>query len=143
MMAETIAAGGLEFFIENRTTAADGGPSLQVRVKEDERLVQLMRFDMLYKGPHYHYAPDGQNIRYDVDPLTLDDGIGWAIGLLQRKLPEMLTKAGHESLAGSVDQGAIARALPGIEARWREMPPEKPKHPAGMAGGADIAHQAP
>jgi hypothetical protein len=138
-MAETIAAGGLEFFIENRTTAADGGPSLQVLVQEEGQRVQLMRFDMFYKGPHYHYAPDGQNIRYDVDPLTLDDGIGWAIGLLQRKLPEMLAKAGHESLLGSLDQSAVASALPGIEARWREMPPEKPMHPAGMAGGPDIA----
>ena len=133
-MAETIVAGGLEFFVENRTVAADGGPSLQVRVKEKEQLVQLLRFDMFHKGPHYHYAPDGQNIRYDVDPLTLDDGIGWVIGLLERKLPALLTKAGYESILGSVDRDAVARALPDIEMRWRAMPPEAAAHPPMTTG---------
>src|SRR5205814_4335549 len=92
-MAETVEAGDLLFFFENRVTGSDGGPSLQVRAEVEGRAVQLLRFDMFYKQPHYHYAPDGRNIRYDIDPLTLDDGIAWAIGLLRAKLPQLIEKA--------------------------------------------------
>ena len=122
-MPETIATGGLEFFVENRMTAQDGGPSLQVLAKVDDKVVQLLRFDMFYKQPHYHYDPNGINIRYDVDPLTLDDGIGWAVGLIHGKLPRLIAKAGHEGMLSREDEAAVIAALPQIEARWRAQEP--------------------
>lgn len=120
-MGETITAGGLEFFMENRTSAQDGGPSLRVFGMVDGQKVQLLRFDMFRVQPHYHYAPTGQNLRYDLDPLTMDDGIGWVISLLSRKLPQMLAKAGYEGLVSAHDSAAIAAALPEIERRWRAI----------------------
>ena len=93
-MAETIAAGGLAFFVENRAVGEDGGTSLQVLATVDDQVVQLLRFDMFYKQPHYHYAPNAQDIRYDLDPLTVDDGIGWAVGLVSNKLLQLVAKAG-------------------------------------------------
>ena len=136
-MAETIEAGGLHFFFENRATSSDGGPSLQVRAQVEGKTVQLLRFDMFYKQPHYHYAPNGTNIRYDVDPLTLDDGIGWAIGLLRAKLPQLLVKAEYpQALSPDLTAAALA-ALPEIEAAWRmEEPaamPEAAGQPATMS----------
>lgn len=125
-MGETIAAGGLEFFVENRTVGEDGGPSLQVRATVEEQTVQLLRFDMFHKQPHYHYAPNGQDIRYSVDPLILDDGIGWVISLLRRKLPQLIAKAGYQGIMGWVDQGAVAAALPRIEGRWRALGQAEP-----------------
>ena len=123
-MAETIEAGGLLFFFENRATGSDGGPSLQVRAEVEGRRVQLLRFDMFYKQPHYHYAPDGRNIRYDIDPLTLDDGIGWAIGLLRAKLPQLIAKADYPEPLSSQTTAAVLAALPAIEAGWRTQKPE-------------------
>ena len=122
-MAETITTGGLEFFVEHRTAAADGGPSLQVLAKLEDRAVQLLRFDMFYKQPHYHYEPNGQNIRYDLDPLTIDDGIGWAVSLIRSKLPQLIAKAGHEGILSAEDAAAVSAALPKIEARWRAQEP--------------------
>jgi hypothetical protein len=130
-MGESIAIGSLEFVIENRTVGEDGGPSLQVRATVEGQKVQLLRFDMFHKQPHYHYAPHGLDLRYTLDPLTVDDGIGWVTGLLGRKLPQLITKAGYEGLLESVDQGAVAAALPGIERRWRALGPEAPR-PAGQ-----------
>jgi hypothetical protein len=118
-MAETISAGRLDYFVENRMTAGDGGPSLQVLTTTGEQTVQLLRFDMFYKQPHYHYEPDGKNIRYDLDPLTVDDGIGWAVGLLRAKLPDLLAKAGYEGLLAGEDSAAALAALPEVETRWR------------------------
>jgi hypothetical protein len=122
-MGETISAGGLDFFVENRMTASDGGPSLQVLASVDNQTVQLLRFDMFDKQPHYHYEPNGRNIRYDLDPLTVDDGIGWAVGLVRAKLPQLLTKAGHEQLLTPADVDAAVAALTEVEARWREQKP--------------------
>ena len=122
-MGETVAAGGLEFWVENRRTGEDGGPSLQVRAHVVNDTVQLLRFDMFYKLPHYHYAPNGIDIRYNVDSLVVDDGIGWVISLLRTKLPELLEKAGYETLIGAVDRTAVTLALPGIRsARDQKQP---------------------
>ena len=120
-MGETIAVGGLEFYLENRTLGQDGGPSLQVLGTTDGGRVQLLRFDMFRKQPHYHYAPTSQNLRYDLDPLTVDDGIGWVISLLQNKLSQMLAKAGYEGLAPQSNLADVTAALPEIERRWRAV----------------------
>ena len=120
-MGETIAVGGLEFSMENRTAGQDGGPSLQVLGIVDGMKVQLLRFDMFQKQPHYHYAPTGQNLRYELDPLTMDDGIHWVVSLLSHKLAQMVSKAGYEGLATQSNVDAVTTALPEIERRWRGL----------------------
>ena len=123
-------AAAAKAWVENRRTGEDGGPSLQVRATTAGETVQLLRFDMFYKQPHYHYAPNGHNIRYNLDPLTQDDGIGWVISLLRHKLPQLLAKAGQEGLASSQDIAAVAVALQDIETTWRAQ------EPAGVLSGA-------
>lgn len=118
-MGETIAVGGFEFLVENRRAGEDGGPSLQVLSTVDGVKVQLLRFDMFHKDPHYHYAPTGQNIQYHVDPLTVDDGISWVMRLLSNKFPQAVTKAGYEERAAQGERDAVRQALPEIERRWR------------------------
>lgn len=118
-MGDTIMAGGLEFHVENRTGGQDGGPSIQVRGTVDGERLQLLRFDMLHKQPHYHYAPTGQDLRYNLDPLTIDDGIGWVMNLLRTKLPRLVSKAGYEEFAGQIGVDEATAALPEIERKWR------------------------
>ena len=120
-MAETIVAGALQFHAEDRSTGRDGGPSLQVYCTDAGSPVQILRFDMFRNQPHYHYAPMGQDLRYNLDPLTLDDGIGWVIGLLGSKLPQVLAKAGYEQLATPENVSAAMAALPEVERRWRAV----------------------
>lgn len=118
---ETLSAGGFEFVMENRDQRADedGGPSLQVLGMVNGARVELLRFDMFRVQPHYHYAPDGKNLRYSLDPLLVDDGIAWALALISRKLPQLLAKAGYEDLATAQALAGVAAALPDIERRWR------------------------
>ena len=129
-MGEIITAGGLDFFVENRMTGSDGGPSLQVLAGPKDEKLQLLRFDMFYGQPHYHYAPNGKNIRYDLDPLTFDDGMGWAIGLLRARLPQLLEKAEYEGLTEEARDAALA-ALPQVEAAWRLQKPAAAPTAAG------------
>lgn len=120
-MGETITAGGLEFHVENRFVrqGEDGGPSLQVYGTVEGNRLQLLRFDMFHKQPHYHYAPMGQNLRYDLDPLALDDGIGWTANLLRTKLPQLVAKAGYEGCLTPSNANEAAAAVQEIERRWR------------------------
>ncbi len=120
-MGETLTAGDLEFFVESRMQGSgqDGGPTMRVNSVVDGNKVELLRIDMFRVQPHYHYAPGGKNLRYDLDPLTIDDGIGWAIGLVSKKLPQMLAKAGYEQLASQGNLDAAAKLLPEVERRWR------------------------
>ncbi len=120
-MEAIIATADLEFLVENRVGERDGGPSIQVRTTVDGQGVQVLRFDMFRIQPHYHYAPMGMNLRYDVDPLTVDDGIGWAISLLTSKLPQLVEKAGHPQLATPDNMDAAVRVLPEVERRWRAL----------------------
>ena len=122
-MTETIKAGAFEFCLENRGNRedGDGGPSLQILGVIDGEKIQLLRFDMFRINPHYHYAPDGQNLRYSLDPLTLDDSIGWVINLIGNKMPQLLAKAGHEGLATPADLAAVHTVLPDIERRCRAI----------------------
>ncbi len=85
----------------------------------DGNRVQLLRFDMFRVQPHYHYAPNGANLRYNLDPLIIDDGIGWVMSLFERKLPALVAKAGYESLVTDETSAAVAKMLPEIERRWR------------------------
>jgi hypothetical protein len=129
-MGETISVGNLEFFVEMRSGATDGGPSLQVRSEIDGRRVQLLRFDMFRVQPHYHYDPNGRDIRYNLDPLTVDDGIDWALWLLGGKLEQMIAKAGYEGLLSEDTVNAVQQALPEIETRWRVVSEEPAATPS-------------
>ena len=120
-MSETITVGGLDIRIENRRVGQDGGLSMRVLGESDGAQVQLLRFDIFDKKPHYHYAPDGKNIEYDLDPLTCEDGVAWVMTQLHSKLPAMISKAGYNALAGRVDHQAVVAALPSIEKQWRAL----------------------
>lgn len=120
-MSETITVGGLDIRIENRRVGEDGGLSMKVMAEVEGAQVQLLRFDIFDKKPHYHYAPDGVNIHYDLDPLTCEDGVAWVMTQLHGKLPAMISKAGYEALAGKVDHQAVVAALPDIEKQWRAL----------------------
>jgi hypothetical protein len=87
----------------------------------DGARVELLRIDMFHNLPHYHYAPMGVNLRYDLDPLTIDDGIGWATAFLSKKLPAMVAKAGYEQLLRPGDADEAIAAIPEIERRWRAV----------------------
>ena len=121
-MAETMTVEGLEFVMENRAVGEDGGPSIRVQGAVEGRPVEMLRFDMFFKVPHYHYDPNGTDLRYDLDPLTHGDTIGWVMEQFRERLPQMVAQAGYQALSEAIDQGAVAAALPEIERRWRALP---------------------
>ena len=108
---ERIPAGNVDFYVETREGARDGGPSIQVKATIDDSDVQLLRFDCFRGRPHYHYAPTGFGAGYDIDPTLVSDSLAWVITQLGTNLGPMLERAGHPALAETVDPAAVAGAL--------------------------------
>jgi hypothetical protein len=129
-MSETIKAGDLDFHLENREQGEgrDGGPTMRVTSHIGSRNVELLRIDMFRMKPHYHYdpGPEGKNLRYDLDPLLIDDGIDWAVSFVSKKLPQMLEKAGYPQLATSANIEAAAKVMPEVEKTWRAQGAKEP-----------------
>ena len=114
-----IPAGILEFAVTHRAVGGDGGATLQVYGEVDGKRVQLLRFDCFQKAPHYHYDPDGQNVEYKLDTLTMGDPIEWTLHQLRVNLSRMVLKAGYEPLAKKVDPQLVASALAKLEPALR------------------------
>ena len=116
--------GVIEFTVSHRDASqvdegVDGGDTVRVYTDLEGQRVQLLRFDMFKIRPHFHYAPDGKNEEWNLDPLTTGDTIEWAREQIRTRLPEMIAQAGYEEVAQQVDTKAIASVLPHIEAALR------------------------
>lgn len=126
-MEDTVVAGGLEFVMEYVVNSprehGDSGPGMLVFGTVGGEKVQFLRFDMYDNGPHFHYGSPSTGLRYNLDPLTMDDRIGWVMELLRSKLSQMITKAGFEEGLPDIDFSAISAQLPEIERRWRAQHP--------------------
>lgn len=104
---ETIDLGGLCFVVGHRTLGDDGGAAIEVYGEVEGMPVQVLRFDCFRKSPHYHLAPEGEDARRDLDPLS-GDCLEWALEQIKSRMPQMLREAGFARLADSIDARALA-----------------------------------
>jgi hypothetical protein len=81
----------------------------------DGKETELLRFDCFDNAPHYHYAPEQQNVRIMLDPTVTGNPLRWSMAQLATRLPAMLTQADYESLAQQVDLGMVGKKLTELE----------------------------
>ena len=82
----------------------------------------MLAFDCFNEAPHYHYGPRNKNHRIFFDNVLIPDTLGWTLGQFKnRKLGDMLTRAGYPGVAADLDQDAIDDLMPAMEKRAREM----------------------
>lgn len=114
-------AGIVSFALQYRALMPDQGVSLQVVSCVDGEEKELLRFDCFDQNPHYHYDPNGRNIRYDMDKTTAGNPVGWTLKQLRGRLPEMLKKAGYEDIATKLDCPLVLSKLDQVEEAARYM----------------------
>ncbi len=114
-------AGAVTFALQYRALMPDQGVSLQVVSNVDGEEKELLPFDCFAQRPHYHYDPDGKNIRYDMDKTTAGNPVGWTLRQLRARLPEMLKKAGYEDIANKLDCNLVLSKLDQVEEAARYM----------------------
>lgn len=120
MNEKVFDVGGVELHVDQRNFGSDGGPSVRVYGEADGENIQLLRFDCFRKDPHYHYDPSGKNDQRSLDKTSVPDSVAWTIEQLGQNLVEMIHTAGYASVAGQVDQAAVAQVLPEVESLMRD-----------------------
>jgi hypothetical protein len=114
-----IPAGNVEFHVETREGGRDGGPSIQMRASVGGEDVQILRFDCFRIRPHYHYAPGGDDARYDIDPTLVSDSLAWVMAQLRSNLAPMVERAGYPAVAEAIDPSALLGPLSEVEAHFQ------------------------
>jgi hypothetical protein len=99
---------------------ADQGVIIDVEGHVDGADTALLRFTCFDIERSYTYAPDGKGKVCRMDPIVDGNPIGWSIKQLRSHLPEMLSAAGFEAIAGSVDTQLVAQKLDEVDAVARE-----------------------
>ncbi len=143
----TIEAGAISFQVKyvdqdgrrnDGTRQPEQGVSLQVLGEVDGAKVQCLRFDCFDREPHYIYGPEGVNERVTIDKVTAGNPLGWAIGQLRSHLPEMLQRAGYETLAAAANDEDITAKLNEVEAAARATA-QKWRRTVTHNGSAELA----
>ncbi len=119
---ERIEAGNIAFLVDTRSTGNDGGPSIEVHSQTGDRDVQLLRFDCFRMRPQYHYDPDGTDQEFTMDPVVVEDSLGWSLAQLHHKLPQMVTQAGYPEVSVAIEAPAVSAGLARVGAFFKKAP---------------------
>ena len=115
-----IDAGSLTFGVRYRVISGDQGVTIRAMSSSTGEETELVSFDCFDQQPHYHYGAGGGG-RQLMDKTTTGNPVGWALKQLRNRLPQMLERAGHSEVAGTIDDEAIASALDEVEKEARSM----------------------
>lgn len=110
-----IKAGAVTFALQYRPLMADQGVSIQVMGEAEGEIAEMLRFDCFDQCPHYHYAPNKADVRYDLDKTTAGNPINWTLEQLRTRLPAMLERAGYEQVAQQLDCDLVVEQLAQVE----------------------------
>ncbi len=124
-MSQSFDVGGVHLEVEYRVFGSDRGPAVKVFEEVEGKRVQLLRFDCFEKDPHYHFDSIGKDDKRDLDKGEVPDPVAWTLEQLSSNLLSIIQTAGYKDFASSVDQDAVAAALPQVEVAIRSSIPEE------------------
>ena len=117
-----IEAGNIRFGLEFRELSVGRGLAIHVLGDVAGQEIELLAFDCFNNQPHYHYGPRNKNIRLYWDQTLVPDPLRWTLDQFkQRKLPDMLDRAGYPGIVAELDRDLIAAKLPEIESTAMSM----------------------
>ena len=117
-----IEAGSVSFVVQhelwdgNLQDHSDQGVVILVEAND----TTLLRFNCFDIEKSYVYGPEGKNKLCRMDPVVDGNPIMWTVKQLKNNLPAMLTEAGYEDVASSVNMDQVKGALGELESCARE-----------------------
>ena len=120
---------------------ADQGVAIVVEADVEGKQTSLLRFNCFDIEKSYIYGPENPHLKtdgpmmlkdlgnvasgvgekYRMDPIADGNPIGWTIKTLEKKLPDMLVRAGYPEIADQLDLEEVALVLPDLESCAREL----------------------
>ena len=113
---------GLRASVRRRDVGEDGGVSIELYGPGEEPREQLIRFDVFRQDPHYH-VPSSDPKQIDMQRGPFEKSLEFAIGCLEKRLPDLLREARYPEIAASVD----AAQMPEVAARVRAAAGDAPE----------------
>ncbi len=117
-----IDAGAVSFVVQhelwdgNLQDHSDQGVVILVEAND----TTVLRFNCFDIEKSYVYGPEGKNRLCRMDPTVDGNPIMWSVKQIKNNLPTMLTEAGYEDVANSVDMNQVKGVLGEVEACARE-----------------------
>jgi hypothetical protein len=111
---------------------SDQGVSIEVAAAIDGKQTTLLRFNCFDIERSYVYGPEnpelttagrvggGMGVHCRMDPVIDGNPIGWTIRTLDRKLPQMLERAGYKDIAKATNLSTVRDVLPEVESSARD-----------------------
>ena len=120
---------------------ADQGVAIVVSGDVDGKETSLLRFNCFDIERSYVYGPENPDLKFDgpamlggqaqtpggvgkmyrMDPIVDGNPIGWTIRTLEKKLPDMLVRAGYPEIAEKVNVEEVMDILPDLDASARHL----------------------
>lgn len=101
---------------------ADIGGSTQAAYVEE---TEILAFDCFWDGAHYHYGPRNKNHRIYWDTTLVEDPLGWLFEQIEnRRLGDMIVRAGYPGIAADLDMDKVMAILPAMKKKARELQDE-------------------
>ncbi|MEE3279362.1 MAG: hypothetical protein VX211_06225 [Pseudomonadota bacterium] len=119
-----IEVGDLLFAVEYRYVGSEEGPSVHIFGEIDGTQEEILRFDCFNKAPHYHYGFSYiDQPATPIDATAVGDPLAWVCGRIQKRLPQMLSKAGAPMLGANCDPARLEEVAATLEKRAHELTP--------------------
>ena len=118
-----IEAGAVTFVVQhelwdgNLQDHSDQGVVILVEAND----TTMLRFNCFDLERSYVYGPEGKNKVCRMDPTVDGNPIYWSVKQIRHNLPAMLTEAGHEDVANSVNMDQVKAALGEVESTARQV----------------------
>ena len=120
---------------------ADQGVAIVVQANVDGKDTALLRFNCFDIEKSYIYGPENPDLKIDgpmmlggkpitssgvgklyrMDPIADGNPIGWTIRTLEKKLTDMIIRAGYPEIAEKLDLEEVVLVLPDLDACAREL----------------------
>ena len=111
-----IEAAGMRIWVDHRRgIGGDEGLTFDVTEAGQEDGARILRFDCFSKKPHYHVGSLTKSPVHDMNAEGITDPVGWTLNQLKTRLSAMVTEAGYDDIAKTIDQQAIAERLSQVE----------------------------
>ncbi len=143
----TFVAGPVTFIVRhelwdgNIQDHADQGVAIVVAGNVDGKQTSLLRFNCFDIEKSYIYGPENPDLKIEgpmmlqdmedaparagklfrMDPIADGNPIGWTIRTLEKKLPDMLERAGYPEIAAEVDLEEVVLILPDVDSCARDL----------------------
>ena len=113
--------GPVRFQVYYQNLQSDQGVTVEVLRYGSGEDTPILRFNCFDHEPHYLYIHSTEEEKLLIDCTTEGDPLEWALNQISTRLPEMVTRAGFQSLGQEIDVASISCSIDNLGNNARKI----------------------